>query len=404
MQSSRDAVSRAEHGADRADWRPRGVSSPLPPAEARAARKRVALFLPSLDGGGGERNMVELSKGLVDRGIVVDMLLARAAGPLLPLVPDGVRVIDLGSRKTVASLPGLLAYVKRQRPGAVLATLNAALVALVAKKFFVKDVRVVAAYQSTFSEETRYGSSAVKVTMKALRRLLPAADAVVTLSHGAAKNLGDCVPAVREKVHVISGCIEGPKPGVASAPLEHPWFRRSGPPVVLSVGRLVAEKGHEMLLKAFAEVRKRREARLVVLGEGPSRASLESLSRRLGLEDSVDFPGFRADPFRYIARAQVLAHASVFEGMTRVLIEALACGTPVVSTDCPHGPAEALENGKWGRLVPVGDWRGMAAALLAVLERPPAPGPLVERSRAFMTEAVAPRFEDVLFPGSGPSC
>ena len=238
---------------------------------------------------------------------------------------------------------------------------------------------------------------------RALRRLLPAADAVVASSRGAAEDLCACVPGIREKTQTIWNCIDAPK-NISRAPVRHPWFQGPGPPIVLSVARLDAGKDHQTLLRAFSEVRKRRPARLVVLGEGPLRASLESLARRLGIDDSVDFPGFRTNPYGYMARAQVFALASTFEGLSLAIIEALASGTPVVSTDCPHGTAEILEGGKWGRLVQVGDWQSMAKAILAVIESPPAPGPLIDRARSFSLDAVAPRWLAALFPGAAAPC
>ncbi len=360
--------------------------------------KRAALFLPSLEGGGAERHLLSVAKGLVEHGFSVDMVLARAAGPFLPLLPPGVRLIDLQSKKTLASLPGLLEYLKSERPEAMLPSLNAIVTALVAKKFFAKDVRVVANYQSTFSEEMRHAPRAGRAAMTALRLLLPTADAVVVASRGAAEDLTDRVPAVRGRTRVIWNAVDVP-PRASVAAVPHPWFENPGPPIVLSVGRLDAGKDHRTLLKAFAEVRRRRPVRLVVLGEGPLRASLESLSRSLGVDGCVDFPGFQPNPYGYMARAQVFAFSSRFEGMPVVLLEALAFGTPVVSTDCPHGPAEILEEGRWGRLVPVGDWRSMAEAVLATLESPPAPGPLIDRARAFSAFSTAGRFAEALFPG-----
>lgn len=365
--------------------------------------KRATLFLPSLAGGGAERNMVNVATLLTDRGVFVDMLLVQAVGPLLPLVPDGVRVIDLAASRTVASLPALLAYLKDERPDVLLSTLNASVTALAAKRFFAKDMRVVVNYQSTFSEEMTRSPRTQRAMMRALRRLLPTADAVVAASRGAAEDLCACVPGIREKTQKIWNCIDVPK-NIYRAPVRHPWFQGSGPPIVLSVARLDAGKDHQTLLRAFSEVRKQRPARLVVLGEGPLRASLESLARRLGIDDSVDFPGFRTNSYGYMARAQVFALASTFEGLSLAIIEALASGAPVVSTDCPHGPAEILEDGKWGRLVQVGDWRSMAKAILAVIESPPAPGPLIERSRSFSLDAVVPCWLAALFPGAAAPC
>ena len=141
---------------------------------------------------------------------------------------------------------------------------------------------------------------------------------------------------------------------MAAAPLDHPWFDEPGVPVILSAGRLVGQKDFSTLIRAFAQVVKSRPARLVILGEGRERGALAALARELGVAEGVDLPGFVANPFAWMARARVFAVSSIYEGLSMVLVEAMACGTPVVSTDCPHGPRELLEDGRWGRLVPVG--------------------------------------------------
>jgi glycosyltransferase involved in cell wall biosynthesis len=148
--------------------------------------------------------------------------------------------------------------------------------------------------------------------------------------------------------------------------------------VILSVGRLVRAKDYPTLIRAFALVRKRQECRLIVLGEGRQRPRLESLIRRLGLADSVDLPGFAPNPFAYMARADLLALSSIFEGNPNVLVEAMAVGTPCVATDCRSGPRETLAGGRYGPLVPTGDARALAQALLATLAHPPEPALLAE--------------------------
>ncbi len=355
----------------------------------------MGFFLPSLDGGGAERSLLTVASWLAEQGIAVDFLLARARGPLLPLVPSRVRIVDLGARKTVASLPGLLDYLRREQPEVIVPSLNASVVALAAKRFFLPRQRVVAHYASTFSGELRVGQLQTRIMMRPLRRLLPAADLVLVDSAGAGRDLARAAPKVASKVHVVWPTVN--TEGAVDDPPAHPWFQAPGPPIVVSAGRLVAAKNFATVIRAFGEVRRRTPARLLLLGEGPERRVLEALVRDLGLVGAVDLPGFVADPLPYMARAQVFAFASPVEGMGCVIPEALACGTPVVSTDCPHGPSEALGAGRWGRLVPVGDWRAMADAILATLEDPPDPSFLQRRGRAFSPEAMGRRWTALLF-------
>lgn len=299
------------------------------------------------------------------------------------------------ARKTVASLPGLLDYLRREQPEVIVASLNAAVVALAAKRFFLPRQRVVAHYSSTFSGERRVGGLQTRLMMRPLRRLLPTADLVIVDSAGAGGDLARAVPKAASKIHVVWPPVNAE--GAVDDPPAHPWFQAPGPPIVVSAGRLVAAKDFATLIRAFGEVRRRTPARLLLLGEGRDRGVLEALVRDLGLVGAVDLPGFVAAPMAYVARAQVFAFASPVEGMGRVIPEALACGTPIVSTDCPHGPSEALGAGKWGRLVPVGDWRAMADAILATLEDPPDPSFLQRRGRAFSQETVGRRWAELLF-------
>jgi glycosyltransferase involved in cell wall biosynthesis len=141
-------------------------------------------------------------------------------------------------------------------------------------------------------------------------------------------------------------------------------------PVVLSAGRLSEEKDFPTLLKAFVLAQKTRPLRLVILGEGTARVWIQDFVKKHRLENIISLPGYKENPFSYMAHASVLVVSSKAEGMPMVLIEAMACGCPVVSTDCPSGPREILENGKFGRLVPVGDSRALAQALLQTIRNP----------------------------------
>lgn len=146
-------------------------------------------------------------------------------------------------------------------------------------------------------------------------------------------------------------------------PLEHPWLGEGKPPVILGVGRLTPQKDFSTLIHAFAQVRTVRDCRLVILGEGELRAELEQLVASLGVQDSVQLPGFADNPFAWMSRVRLFVLSSRWEGLPNVLIQAMACGAAVVSTDCPSGPDEILEGGKWGKLVPVGDVEALAEAL-----------------------------------------
>ncbi len=187
------------------------------------------------------------------------------------------------------------------------------------------------------------------------RRFYPWADTVIAVSEGVADDLVSCLGLSRAQITVIPNpVVSDDIEALANEPLEHPWFAPGAPPVLLAAGRLTTQKAFPTLLQAFARLVPERDLRLMILGEGPDRGALQAEIDALGLGARVALPGFDPNPFRYLARARLFVLSSAWEGLPGVLIQAMACGTPVVSTDCPSGPREVLENGRLGPLVPVG--------------------------------------------------
>ncbi len=333
----------------------------------RARKVEITLFLPSLHEGGTERAMINLARGFAERGLKVDLVLAKAEGPYLSQLPKEVRMVDLETKRVLYSLPGLVHYLRRERPKALLAAMNHAnVVALWATRLARVPVRVVVSVRSTLSEASTHSPSLRGRLMPYLVRCFyPWADVVVAVSQGVAEDLIRLTGFPRNKVQVIYNPVVTPELFTkAEEPLDHPWFALGEPPVVLSVGRLTEAKDYPTLIQAFALVRKECPARLMILGEGEDRPKLEILVRKLGLEEDVALPGFVENPYKYMKRAAVFVLSSKWEGLPTVLIEALALGTPVVSTDCPSGPVEILQDGEFGKLISVGDVKGLARAIL----------------------------------------
>jgi glycosyltransferase involved in cell wall biosynthesis len=201
----------------------------------------------------------------------------------------------------------------------------------------------------------------------------------------------------RERITTIYNPVVTPAlAGQAQAPLTHPWFAPGSPPVLLAVGRLHYQKDFPTLLRAFARVRAVRAVRLLILGEGDQGAALRASAQELGITTDVELPGFVLNPFAYMARAAVFVLSSAYEGLPGVLIQALACGCPVVSTDCPSGPAEILEGGVYGPLVPVGDDVALAKAILSTLNTRPNPDWLRTRAAEFSVDRAVDRYLEVL--------
>lgn len=329
----------------------------------------VAIFLQDLGGGGTEKTMVNLMTGLVDRGVTVDLVLAKAIGPFLPLVPETVRIVDLRARRLLSSLPRLVAYLRQAQPKALLSALvHANVGAILSAAVARADARVVVREDTHYSTHLRTETLApIRLAMRAAPRLYPLADAVVAVSQGVADDLCEHMPLLPERLHVIYNPVITDQLLEASRHRpQHPWFSESVP-VVLGVGRLIADKAFDKLIEAFALLRRQREARLVILGEGTERPHLLSLAREVGVSDDVSLPGFVPNPYACMRRASVFVLSSRREGLPGALIEAMACGCPVVSTDCPSGPSEILDGGRYGHLIPVGDSYAMASAIQTVL-------------------------------------
>lgn len=363
--------------------------------------RRIAMFMPSLARGGAEKVFLRVAAGLARRGFAVDLLIERTVRHQLELAPGAIRLVRLDARLSVTSLPKLLRYLYRERPDVLLSNLDwTNAFALIAKKFFARDLRVVVRQATTFSAAYADSRFTMRmVVMKALKRLMPSADAIIAVSPGVAGDLERHVSGtVRSLVHVVPNpVVDSELSAQAAAPVAHPWFADRRVPVVLSAGRLHSHKDFPTLLRAFSEVVKSRPARLVILGEGPRLDKLKALARKLRIDRAVDFPGFQANPFAYMAKARVFALSSQYEGLPAVLIESMACGTPVVSTDC-HGPSEILEGGRWGRLVPVRDPRALAAAILDSLEHSIDPERLVSRASHYAVESSIDQYLKVLWP------
>ena len=395
----------------------------------RTSRRHIGLFVRSFGGGGGaERVMLNLATALADRGHRVDLVMGRKEGHFLEEIPDTVTVIDLkirsarqllptvlkmprvaaalaahlsGSRLPwiLGGVPGLAAYLNQQRPTALLSALSYPnMTAVLARRLSIASTRTVISVHNHLSVATAGADRAADKTFPHLaRRLYPEADRIVAVSDGVAEDLAHTLGLPRTRIRTIYNPVFRPDMlTLARAPLEHAWFAPGAPPVILGIGKLKPQKDFGCLIRAFARVRAVRPARLLILGEGSQREALLSLAGQLGVANHIALPGFVANPFAYLGRAAVFALSSAWEGLSNVIIEALACGCPVVSTDCPSGPAELLARGAYGSLVPVGDDTALAQALLASLDHPPHRERLLDRARQFSVERAAEQYLSVL--------
>ncbi len=328
--------------------------------------------------------MVTLANGFAERGFGVDLVVAGAEGPYARDVAPTVNVVDLRAQRVIGSVPALARYLRRERPKAMLSAVCHANVAAVwAREWSGTGTRLAVSEHGLARSRQQTRTIRSRFLPALMRRAYPRADAVVAVSQGVADDLAGSIGLPRSRIRVVYNPIVTERLlALSRLPVRHPGFSTGAPPVVLAAGRLTAEKGFSSLIRAFAQLRAARPARLVILGEGELRAELQTLVAQVGLEADVLLPGFVDNPYAWMRHASVFVLSSLWEGFGNVLVEAMACGAPVVSTDCPGGPAEILENGRWGSLVPVGDEAAMAAAIAAALDAPEHPD-VTRRARDF---------------------
>lgn len=355
-------------------------------------QRPIALLVASLGAGGAERVALNLAQAFRSGGNRVDLLVVNRSGRLQTEVPGGIRVVDLHSKRASRAVGALRRYLRTEAPAAVISfAFQANLLSVVATLGLPSKPRLVLTIHSTISEAFDRLPMFRRWTLSAATRsLYPRADAIIAVSRGAAADLVRFGVRARRLATIHNPVIRGDFEETVRAKADHPWLAGGGVPVIVTVGRLTRAKDHRLLLAAFQQVRRKRQARLMVVGDGELKDHLEAEAERLGVAQDVAFLGHIANPFPYMREAELFVLSSAWEGFGNALVEAMGTGTPVVATDCPHGPREILEDGKWGRLVPVGDADALTSAMLDVLRNG---GPNArDRAADFTVEAAAGRY------------
>jgi glycosyltransferase involved in cell wall biosynthesis len=340
--------------------------------------KRFAIFAPNMAGGGAERAALQLANGLAARGYPTDLVLSSAVGPRMPEITDDVNVVDLGAKRVLTGIPALVRYLRDSQPYAMVSVLDHANIAAIwARRLAGRPGHLAVVEQNNLTSAAGHGKSLRdRILPKVVNLFYPWADRVVAVSAGVQEDLRThAVSVPHDKFRVIyNPIVTDDIPKRAGAPVDHRWFE-NGENVFVAAGRLRPQKDFPMLIRAFHELRSQRAAKLLILGDGPDRRDLEAFIRELDLEDDVDLYGYTENPYAFFSRATAFVLSSRWEGLPTVLVEALSCGAPVIATDCPNGPSEILADGKYGRLLPVGDIQAMVSALGAALDGEIAPPP-----------------------------
>lgn len=361
------------------------------------SRADIALFAATSGHSGVDRVFGNLARQFLAQGLRVDQLVVRGHGPDLDLA--GLRRVDLGHAHVYPCLPAVVRYLRRERPRALLSDKDRVnRIAVIARLLAGGHTRLAVRIGSTISHNLARRSPLQRFGQRLSSRYLSTrADAIVVPSLGAADDLARFAGIRREFIQVAPNPFDFPAMRQrAEEDIDHPWFNDGRGPIILGAGELCGRKDFATLIRAFQRLPDTLEARLVILGRGRRLADLQALTRELGIEARVAFPGFTSNPFPYLRRADLFVLSSTNEGFGNVLVEAMALGTPVVSTDCPSGPREVLQDGRYGALVPVGDHQAMADAMAETLNAPPNPERLADAVRAYDIDTSALRYREIL--------
>ncbi|MEX2375494.1 MAG: glycosyltransferase [Dehalococcoidia bacterium] len=366
--------------------------------------RRLCIVSSSFRGGGAQRVAVNLANHFHTLGHEVTLIVFQDEGPFRSMVSPGVRVVRLEATRSAVIFRRLLTELRKERPDAVLSVMRSTNIFVGVAARLAGTGRVILREASTLQSVTQRPFLKRLPYLTAMRLSYLLADAVIANSEGTARDLvAHRIGRRRDVVVVPNPVLDADVDSLMAQSVGHPWLDDQGTKVVLAVGRLVPSKNYPMLLHAFSKVlRQESRARMIILGEGPELGALQALQVDFGLADFVEIIPFQDNPFPYYAGADAFALTSDWEGFGNVLVEALAAGTPVVSTDCPGGPREILADGAFGALVPPRDASAMANALLATLEQPVDHAVLKERAAQFTVEVCGARYLDIMTGSAAP--
>ena len=363
------------------------------------SKPKLAFLIPNFDGGGAEAVIIRLANEFARRGFETELLAFRPEGENAIHVSPAVRVVDLGVRQFLAAPWAIRRYLRAEQPAVLTCALYAANVAALTAKLLTPfgKTRVIVTERTALSVQVAFSKRWSRHVFKPVARLLYRfADAVVGISRGVAEDIAGIARLPPGRVSFIYNPAVSPESvALAEAPLSWSLIPQSDEPVLISAGRFEPQKDQATLLRAFALLQQRVPSRLVLLGQGSLQGELEELARELEIRERVLFAGYLENPLPHVKDADLFVLSSRTEGFGNALVEAMACGTPVVSTDCPFGPGEILEGGEHGRLVPVGDAPGLAEAMFETLRTPQEAERLRRRAAEFSLDRCADRFQEL---------
>ena len=357
---------------------------------------KLSILIFSLHGGGLEKSLIRLAVELNKKSVPIDFVVAKTSDSAYS-VPEELNFVGLDAPKIIYALFPLIKYLKRSKPKIMFSAgtpLNA--IAILAKLLTGYPKRLIVGERNHLSSIIKHSSRfRDKLRPYFIRFLYPFADLVLAVSQSVAEDVIAVGRLKKTKVKVIHNLFDVDSIiAQASLPTGVDWIDGREVPFIISVGRMVPQKNYDTLLRAFSAVKSQKKCHLVILGDGEQHAALQKLAEELEIRNAVYMPGFVKNPYAYISKAKLFVLSSIWEGLPAVLIEALACGTPIVSTNSPGGALEILENGKYGVLVPPQDPMVLAESILTQLKTMSEPEKLIKRARFFDVDRVLGKYVD----------
>lgn len=362
---------------------------------------KIAIILPDLGGGGAERLHVHLANDWVEHGFSVEFVLLRKKGALLSLLASEVTVSDLGVDRIRDAIFPLAVHLRRSRPQVVLAAMWPLTSAVVFSWLFAGRMGrlFLSDHENLSSSYIRQRRAKPSYLRNLIRFTYPLANGIIAVSRGVADDLCFLGGLTANRARIIyNPAATGVSPLRESLGVQRQLWGDGFDRHILTVGRLSLQKDHVTLIKAFAMLPKDLNAKLVILGDGPLRAELSALVAELGLQERVALPGFSTEPYPWFRSADLFVLSSRWEGFGNVIVEALECGIPVVSTNCPSGPDEILEDGLYGKLVPVQDPVALAKAMVQSFNETQDREALMRRARDFSVRKISDEYLSYIFP------
>lgn len=332
----------------------------------------IAIFVNSLGGGGAEKIAVMQANGILAKGYPVDLIVERNVGSYRAMLSPEVNIIDLASTSPFTILSKLCSYFRATPPRAIICHLEkTSLLAIVAGLFtgYRKIIPVLEVNLDSYVKiDHQLRRNFLCFLLSIFYRLAPK---MIAVSHGCKASLAPLVGSrkARDIVTVYNGFELEKLRTESHETITHPLLAQKNKPLFIAAGRFAAQKNFELLIRAFAEVRRTHDAGLIILGEGHLHDKLQNLINTLGLNKDVHLPGFQPNPLAWFSKCDAYIMSSDAEGLANVLIEAMISGTNLISTDCPSGPEEILNKGQYGVLVPVGDAPALAKAMQNLLDK-----------------------------------